>query len=352
MMVRGIVLAGAYPNSCALDQLVPRPLLLVAQRPLITYALRWMRAGGLRGATICVNSSARAIQTSVDGSALGLHLDYLEDWTPRGAAGCVRDAGIRTDAESFVVADGTAVPVVDLVELLEGHRASGAVVTIVAGTDPTGRLRPSGVYVFDRRALAFIPEDGFQDIKEKLLPSLYQAGEKVATHMARGVAPRVVNVSTYLALDQWAVEQVSLRGEPRESFRGAGDALVHESAEVYPDVRLLGPVMLGPGVVVRAGATLVGPVSIGSGTMVGEGAVVSRSVVWSNCLVGDGAFVDRSMLANGAHVGTRRSVVSEVRVGDRSEELRRPPSSQPSRAVWGSLLSALSPATREHSMDR
>jgi NDP-sugar pyrophosphorylase family protein len=281
-----------------------------------------------------------------------LDIDYLEDWSPRGAAGCVRDAGIRTDAESFVVADGTAVPVVDLVELLAGHRASGAVVTIVASTDSTGRLRPSGVYVFDRRALAFIPEEGFQDIKEKLLPSLYQAGEQVATHMARGVAPRVVNVSTYLALDQWAVEQVSLRGESRESFRGAGDALVHESAEVDPDVRLLGPVMLGPGVVVRAGATLVGPLSIGSGTIVGEGAVVSRSVVWSKCLVGDGAFVDRSMLANGARVGIRRSVVSEVKVGDRSEELREPRSNRPSRAVWGSLLSALSLATRVHSVNR
>jgi NDP-sugar pyrophosphorylase family protein len=304
------------------------------------------------GATICVNSSARAIRTSVDGSALGLRLDYLEDWSPRGAAGCVRDAGVRTDAESFVVADGTAVPVVDLSELLASHRASKAAVTIVVGTDPTGRMRPSGVYVFERRAFAFIPEEGFQDIKQKLLPSLYEAGEHVATHMAREIAPRVVNVSTYLALDQWAVEQVSLRGESRETFRGAGDALVHESAEVDPDVRLLGPVMLGPGVVVRAGATLVGPLSIGSGTMVGEGAVVSRSVVWSNCLVGDGAFVDRSMLANGARVGTRRSVVSEVRVGDSSEELRGPRSSRPSRAVWGSLLSALRPATPEPSMDR
>lgn len=349
-MVRGIVLAGVYPGHCALDQLVPRPLLRVALRPLITYPLHWMQRGGVREATICANSAARAIRTSIDESALGLDIDYLEDWSPRGAAGCVRDAGIRTDAASFVVADGTIVPDFDLVELLEGHRASGAVVTIVAGREPTGRLRPSGVYVFDRRALAFIPEEGFQDIKEKLLPSLYKAGEKVATHTARGVAPRVVNVTTYLALDQWAVEQASRQREPGESFRGAGDALVHESAEVDPDARLLGPVMLGPGVVVRAGATLVGPISIGSGTIVGERAVVSRSVLWSKCLVGDGAFVDRSMLANGARVGARLSIVSEVRVGDRTEELLGPRSSSPARAVWGSLLSAFGPAT--HSVDR
>lgn len=331
-----------------MDQLVPRPLLLVAQRPLITYALRWMRTGGLRGATICANSPARAIRTSVDGSALGLSLDYLEDWSPRGAAGCVRDAGVRTDAESFVVADGTAVPVVDLVELLASHRASKAAVTIVVGTDSTGRMRPSGVYVFDRRVFAFIPEEGFQDIKEKLLPSLYEAGEHVATHMVREIAPRVVNASTYLALDQWAVEQTSIRGEPPEDFRASGDTLVHRSAEVDPRARLLGPVMLGPGVVVRAGATLVGPLSIGSGTRVGEGAVVSRSVVWSKCVVGDGAFVDRSLLANGARIGPRRSVVSEVRVGDRLGEPRGPRLKRPTRLIWEPFLYALRPAAPDH----
>jgi len=199
----GIVLAGVYPGGQSeLDQLAPRPLLPVAQQPLITYALRWMKGGGLDRATICANSASRAIRSHLDGSALAMRVDYLEDWSPRGAAGCVRDAGMTTDADTFVVADGTAVPVVDLAELLADHQTSQAAITIVVGADATGRLRPSGVYVFDRRALAHIPEDGFQDIKEKLIPRLYAAGESVSTHMAAGVAPRVVNAGTYLALNQ------------------------------------------------------------------------------------------------------------------------------------------------------
>ena len=46
--VHGIVLAGAYPSHGALDQLVPRPLLPVAQQPLISYSLRWMKGGSAR----------------------------------------------------------------------------------------------------------------------------------------------------------------------------------------------------------------------------------------------------------------------------------------------------------------
>jgi len=346
LRAHGIVLAGVYPGGQSeLDQLVPRPLLPVAQQPLITYALRWMKGGGLSRATICANSASRDIRAHLKGSAIAMRVDYLEDWSPRGAAGCVRDAGIKTDADTFVVADGTSVPVVDLGELLEAHQTAGAAVTVVVGADAAGRLRPSGVYVFDRRSFDFIPEDGFQDIKEKLIPRLYGAGEHVSTHMARAVAPRVVDTDTYLALNEWAVARVSRDPDPADGFRVSGEAVVHGSAAVDASARLLGPVLLGARVSVHAGATIVGPVSIGPGTTVGRGAVVSRSVVWSGCVVGEGAFVDRCMLADGAAIEPRQSAFAVVKVaaGRGAASGRRP--RKPGRALWDPIVAALRPAT-------
>jgi len=344
----GIVLAGAYPGGlCALDKLAPRPLLPVAQQPLVTYALRWMAEGGLRGATICANSEVRIIRARLKGSAFGLRLDYLEDWSPRGAAGCVRDAGIKSDAATFVVADGTAVPVVDLAALLADHLASRAAITVVVGADGAGRLRPSGVYVFDRRSFSYISEDGYQDIKERLIPRLYAAGEQVSTHMAQGVAPRVVNADTYLALNQWVVERTSRHREPPDGFRSFGETVLHDSALVDPTARLLGPVLLGARVSVQAGATLVGPVSIGPGTTVGLGAVVSRSVVWSHCVVGDRSFVDRSMLADRAIVAPGGSVISAMMTSRNGGEPRG--ARRSARAPWTPILGALRPATPHES---
>ena len=340
--VHGIVIAGTYPaGRSALDALVPRPLLPVAQRPLITYALRWMQTGGVLHATICANSSARSIRTRLVGETPGMGLDYLEDWSPRGAAGCVRDAGAKLEARSFVVADGTAVPVVDAAELIESHRTAGAVLTVVVGADATGRLCPSGVYVFDRRAFDYIPADGFQDIKERLIPRLYEAGEHVVTHVARGVAPRVLNTDTYLALDQWAVERAARCPDVARGFRACGEAVVHDSAWVDPSARLLGPMLIGPGVSVQRGATLVGPLSIGPGSSVGKGAVVSRSVVWSRCVVGDEALVDRCMLADGARVEPRRPVFAAVKTDDS----RRRGGRRPGRALWEPLVAVLRPVS-------
>jgi len=331
-LVHGIVVAGAYPVGSVLDELVPRPLLPVAQQPLIAYALRWMERGGLAHATICANSAARSIRTRLEPAGFAISLDYLEDWNPRGAAGCVRDAGERCAASTFVVADGTALPVVGLAELLEVHHAAAAVLTIVVGADATGRLCPTGVYVFDRRAFDYIPTDGYQDIKERLLPRLYASGEFVATHVTGSVAPRVVNTDTYLALDAWAVERATCDRGLARGYRVCGEAVVHESARVDSNARLLGPMLLGPGAVVEAGATLVGPLSLGPKTTVGRRAVLSRSVLWSGCSIGDDALVDRCMLADGARVEPRKSLFAAVRTAERrsrADSRARAPRSNP-----------------------
>jgi NDP-sugar pyrophosphorylase family protein len=235
--------------------------------------------------------------------------------------------------------------VVDLGGLLAAHRASGAVATIVVGADAAGRLRPTGVYVFARSTIRFIPEGGFYDIKEKLIPRLYRAGEYVATHMASGMAPRAVSAESYLALNHWALERKPDQTRLREGFLEHGEAFVHETAIIDPSARLLGPALVGPCASIGVGATLVGPVSIGRRTTVGEGAVVSRSVVWSRCVVGKGAFVDRSMLADGARVGTRELVVAALRADGRRIPQASATMRRAGRALWAPLGAALRPPT-------
>jgi NDP-sugar pyrophosphorylase family protein len=333
--VHGIVLAGAYPRgSGALEALAPRPLLPVAQQPLIAYGLQWIAEGGLASATICVNAETRGVRRLLGPTAAGLNLSYLEDWTPRGAAGCVRDAGMKTDARTFVVVDGTTVPLVDVGTLVASHLDHRAVVTVVLGADERGRLRPSGVYAFDRKAFDFIPEEGFQDIKEKLVPRLYGASEEVSTFLAPGLAPRVFNAETYLSLNHWALE-LGL-GHTSLEFRSVEEARVHGSATVAPTARLLGPILLGPRVTIGEEATLIGPVSIGEDTMVGPGAVVSRSVLWESCVVSHGAFVDRSLIADRVVVGPREAVYSAVKVSTESGTHPR------QMAPWAPALSPVS----------
>jgi mannose-1-phosphate guanylyltransferase len=314
----GIVLAGAHPwTNSAFDQLAPRTLLPVAHRPLISYALSWLHEGGIQNVSVCANRETQALQPTLQRHLpKGMTLSYHEDPMPRGAAGALRDAAAASQADTFVVADGTAIPNVDLENLLMAHRASGAGVTLVVYSEPgrNGSVQvPNGIYVFNREALDLVPERGFFDIKENLIPQLYRSGTRVIAYSTENASPRVLDASSYLAVNEWMVEQLVTTGDRPEGYVKSGNCLFHSDALVADDAVFVGPVLVGAGARVMSGAVIVGPTSIGREAVVGRGVLVSRSAIWRRSVVGDHAVVDRCVLADDtvvdSHIQAFRTVM-------------------------------------------
>ena len=320
--LRGIVLAGVHAwGESPLEQICARPLLPVIGRPLISYLIEWLRAGGIVESSVCANSDTPAFQHCLaSGKHLGMQLNYVEDVMPRGPAGCLLDAALTCDAQTFVVLDGTLIPQFDLAALIEAHLASKAEVTMVV-SDPRGRidagreakLEPVGIYVVSREALALIPERGYQDIKEVWIPRLYERGSRIIPYVVdRDATLRVGDAASYVAACNWALQR-SLRSQVVSAeYRRVGQALVHESAQVASSVRLVGAVVVGPECTIEEGATLVGPATIGRRARVCRNAVVSGSMIWSGCEVGRQAFVLQSILVDEARVEAGDTVRGSV----------------------------------------
>ena len=125
----GILLAGTHPwTRSAFDSCLPRTLLPVAHRPLISYGLSWLHRQGIRDVAVCGNRESRLLQSRLAPHVPpGMIVSYHEDRMPRGAAGSARDAALATDAHTFVVADGTSIPDVDLSDVLLKHHTSASV---------------------------------------------------------------------------------------------------------------------------------------------------------------------------------------------------------------------------------
>jgi NDP-sugar pyrophosphorylase family protein len=326
----GIVLAGAYPRGRSVfDRLLPRPLLPVVETPVVAYPLRWLAQGGITTATVCANSSARGVRGLLQGLiGPGLNIDFSEDWMPRGAAGCVRDAAVRTSAHTFIVVDGTTIPRLDMEALLTTHRRFDAALTVAARTKQGGGadsfLTPIGIYVFDRCAIDHIAEHGFQDIKEALIPKLHAAREQIAFHECPSPSPRVFDAASYLNVNRWAISRLADPETAAEmSTKGyhlRGEAFVHISSRVSPRARLVGPLVVGPGATVEDHATIVGPAAIGRESLVAHGAVVSRSVLWGHCRLGRESLVDGCLVSEGALVPPRTSRYRALETGLLSEE--------------------------------
>ncbi len=363
--VQGVVLAGSYGwSEAGFDRLLPRPVLPVAHRPLASYALRWLHEGGVNTAVVCANAGTRTLKARLASHApRGMNLAFQQDPTPRGPAGCVRDAWLSSAAQTVVVIDGTTVPVADLQAVLEVHSRNGAAVTVVVDVVPAdcascssrwcagcngplliqparrGRppmQAPSGIYVFDRRALELVPERGFQDIKENLIPRLYESGELVATFGVEAITPRVINASTYLSVNQWVVERLAERGEELPGYFALGDLQAHATARLALDAVIVGPVLVGPHVRVESGATIVGPTTLGFGSIVSSGAMVSRSAVWRKTLIGRDAVVDRTVVADRAVVQDGATLLGTVTT-DRTQRPRTATGERPDSLGFAEL---------------
>jgi NDP-sugar pyrophosphorylase family protein len=325
--VHGIVLAGVHAwGESVLERVVCRPLVPIAGRPLIAHALSWLRRGGVGSASICANSDTVHLRRQLqDGSKCGIALDYYEDVMPRGPAGCARDVAAEAGADLYLVVEGTILPRVDLPDLLERHVATGAALTIVVteiGPEHERMYEPAGIYVFSRTAFQGVSPNGYQDIKEKLIPDLHKAGVRVETYVVGlDAVASVSGIGSYLAVTGRALETLLRDSTLYQEYAALGEARIHPKARVHSTARIVGPVLLEKHCLVSAGALIVGPVTIGQGSVIGQRAVVSRSVLWSQCTVGPDAVLDHSVLTDGACVEAGVTSRHEVLVSARHAPL-------------------------------
>ncbi|MBN1341549.1 MAG: NDP-sugar synthase [Phycisphaerae bacterium] len=305
---------------------MPRPLLPVVHQPLIGYALRWLRDGGIRYATVCANSDSRPVRAYLGGGEwLGMRLDYYEDKMPRGPAGCLRDTLNDARSDLVVVVEGSLIPELDLRRVVRTHMGSGAAATVVVagrggwgGATPGGA--PLGIYVFDGGAVAGVEATGFRDIKESFIPCLCRRDQVVLPFVTEEPCLRVCGPATYLAANEWVLSRITGRPDRLGGYARIGGGLVHETSRVSPDANLVGAVFVGPGTEVRARATVVGPAVIGSGCRIAEDAVVSRSVLWDRSRVDRGGRIDRSIAAHDAEVRAGSRHVGVVLAARRRRE--------------------------------
>lgn len=120
----------------------PKPLLPVANRPIMEHVLRLLRRHGIVETVVTVQFLASLVRTYFgDGEELGMRLSYATEVTPLGTAGSVRNAEQALCDGPFLVISGDALTDIDLSALIASHRARGALVTICLTPRRPGRVR-------------------------------------------------------------------------------------------------------------------------------------------------------------------------------------------------------------------
>lgn len=303
--MRAIVLAaGLGTRLGALSFELPKPLLPVADHPLLRYSLALLAGHGVDEVAINLHHRGELIVAELESRPLPLSIRWSREEQILGTGGGLKRLAewlTFGGRESFLVLNGKLVVDVDLGRLAECHRASGAVATMVVrevpdaerwgaiDVDESGRVVKilgegegevarrtmfTGVHMVSPDLLARLPDGESHTIHDGYLP-LLRAGARIESYLYQGYFQEHSTPERYLAGNR-----AVLAGEARLRYPPGVLTGADERAEIGPGVTLVAPYRIGAGAVIGAGAT-VGPFAVvGRGARVDDVASISDAVVW------------------------------------------------------------------------
>ncbi|MGB9662814.1 MAG: sugar phosphate nucleotidyltransferase [Moorellaceae bacterium] len=358
--MKAIIMAGGEgsrlrPLTCRR----PKPLVPVANRPVMEYCVELLREQGFKEIGVTLQYLPTLVEEYFgDGSDFGVRLRYFVEHSPLGTAGSVKNAADFLD-ETFVVVSGDALTDFNLQKALDFHRERRAMATLVLTqvenpleygvviTEEDGRIRaflekPSwgevfsdrintGIYILEPEVLELVPPDTFFDFSKDLFPLLLREGKPLFGITLEGYWCDIGHVGQYIQAHQDILTgkvKIKVVGEDK----GQG-VVVGEGVEIDPTAEIRGPVLLGGFCRIEAGAIL-GPYTVlGPYCRVGRGARVERAVLWDKVTVGAQSIVEGGILLTHAVLESGARVLEGAVVGDGSRVLARA-EIRPGVKVW------------------
>jgi mannose-1-phosphate guanylyltransferase/phosphomannomutase len=356
--MKAVVMAGGFGTRLRpLTEKLPKPMALVANRPMMEHVIRLLAKEGIRDLEVLLYFYPEKITSYFgDGSRWGMRINYIGAEADYGTAGAVKMAEERLDG-TFLVISADIITDFDLSKAFEFHRERKAAATIVLTrvpnplqygivlTEEDGRIvrfleKPSwgevfsdtintGIYIIEPEVLSLIPEKKNFDFSKNLFPAMLSRGDSLLGYIAEGYWKDVGNLSEYLN-----VHLDILAGKAAIEFEGkkagAGNVWIGENTHVEYTTELKN-VVIGNNCSISGGAVVENSV-LGDGCSVEDGAVVQSSVVWprtkihkgarlleniigSDCEIKGRAFLaERAVISDHCRIGTEAVVKANVKV--------------------------------------
>jgi mannose-1-phosphate guanylyltransferase/phosphomannomutase len=342
--VKAVVMAGGEGTRLRpMTSSMPKPLLPVANRPIMEHVLRLLRKHGLTEVVVTVQFLASLVRNYFgDGEELGMVLHYANEEVPLGTAGSVKNAEDLLSDDSFLVISGDALTDIDLGELIAFHKEKGALVTVcltrvpdpvefgITIIDDEGRVerfleKPTwgqvfsdtvntGIYVMEPEVFDYVQAATSVDWSSEVFPRLLAEGKPVYGYVAEGYWEDVGTHESYVK-----AQADVLTGKVDteiDGFETAPGVFVAEGAEIDPAAILKGPCYIGPYSKIEAGVELREHTVVGSNAVVKSGAFLHRAVVHGNVYIGPQANLRGCVIGKNTDVMRAARIEDGVVVGD------------------------------------
>jgi len=318
-----ILAAGKGTRVRPLTYDLPKPMIPILGKPVMAYLIEHLQKYGVTEIMVNVSYLHEKIEEYFgEGHQFDVQIGYsFEGYTtddgevvpqPQGSAGGmkkIQEFGGFFD-DTTIVLCGDALIDLDIKSALFEHRRKGALASVITKevpwdkvesygvvvADADGRIiqfqeKPrqvdalsnfasTGIYIFEPEVIDLIPADRPFDIGSELFPLLVEKG---LPFFAQTRAFNWIDIGS--VKDYWEVCQSVLMGEvahldmPGIQINDGLWVGLNTSIE-WDGTCIEGPVYIGSGCRIEAGATIVGPTWIGHGSHICAGARIVRSILF------------------------------------------------------------------------
>ena len=327
-----ILAAGQGTRMRPLTETTPKPMLPVADRPLVAHTADAAVAAGASELVVVVGYGAETVREFFGDSYRDVPVTFARQKHQRGTADAVRAAREHLDGP-FVVLNGdnlydpqtigalferapalAAISVDDPTSYGVLSTAGERVTEIVEKpADPPSSLANAGAYAFPARAADWL------DVEESARGE-YEITDVVARAI-ESVELTVVELERWLdvgrpwellAANEWKLAELdrAIHGDVANSADLRGAVVVEQGATVEPGVVVEGPALIRAGTTVGPNAYVRGRTLLGENTHIGQAVEIKNSVIRAGTNVPHLSYVGDSVLGRNVNFGAGTNVAN------------------------------------------
>ena len=327
--IKAIILIGSRDfGRCPLATRLPTALWPIAGQTALEHLLTHLANQGIQQVAICHSSDDMSLSDSTQADPR-LEIKFLDEPLPVGSAGCIRDAADKEKDELLLVLPASLVSPPEIDFLLNAHNRGKAEHTTFLNPGLNNEKhsgQTSDIYICNSSIVKHIPERGFFDIKEGLIPVILYEGKKIHAATLPKHAGNFRNRQQYLfAVNDYLADAPELypdlkliKNSDSENIWMAADSTIDRGARIF------GPAVIMSGTHISNGAVIIGPTILGNNVVIEKDSIVVNSILWDGVQTEANCQIKRCVIDYNTILKTNTVIQDKSIAGKTGETMERP----------------------------